>query len=350
VSMNKNKLTASPGDVEEKKRSESEEKLGLEQIITIGKKFRQLGLYMFIWYWFQIYKDGVDFSGLWGFYNNIADHVVNPETVRKQLKMLQAKGLVEERGGKFYPVPLPPDVAVKLFDVERSRVGKRGAATRLRQILYRNQLPFVEEIPRGLKRYVRKIVDTAVQLALQGKREVALDLLVHTLLPVRKTGILWIWRNDEFIYFEKKTMVEGTFHSVKFFVLARLLRELGFHEGVMVWHIYGHEEAKQLIHKIFGKGHLSWPWARSIFYKLKQLGLASEGSQYIIEIEYRNMALLITLCDIYNNLLKEYFEPWFNETKLPPPLSAEKKTKDRYLVIGRQHVKEEIEESYFARW
>jgi len=36
---------------------------------------------------------------------------------------------------------------------------------------------------------------------------VALDLLAHTLLPLRETGILWLWRGDEFIYFEKKTYV-----------------------------------------------------------------------------------------------------------------------------------------------
>jgi len=349
VSMNKNKLTASPGDVEEKKRPESEEKLGLEQIITIGKGFRQLGLYMFIWYWFQIYKDCVDFSRLWKFYNNIADHVVNPETVRKQLKMLENKGLVEEKNGKFYPVPLPSDIAIKMFDVERSKSGKKGATVRFKQTLYRNQLPLVEEVPRSLKYYVEKVVQQAVQLMRRGKREVALDLLAHTLLPLRENGVLWLWRGNEFIYYERKTMAEGTFHSVKFPALADLLKKLGFKEGIKVWHIYGHDEAKQLIRKIFGKGNLSWPWARSLFYKLKQLGLASEGNQYIIEIEYGNMTIFVYLRDIYGNLIKEY-EPWFNENKLPPPLSAEKKNKDRYLVIGRQHIKPENEESYFTRW
>jgi len=332
-------------DVGEKK----SEKVRLEQIIEIGKRFRQLGLYLFIWYWYYQYKDGVDFSRLWCFYNNISEHVVHPETVRKQLRMLQVKGLIEEKNGKYYPVPLPADVVVKMFDVKRSHVGKRGATARLRQILYRNQLPFVEELPKNLKYYVEKVVQLAVQLMRQGKREAALDLSAHTLLPLRESGVLWLWRGDEFIYYERKTMTEGTFHSVKFPALADLLRKLGFKEGVMVWHIYGHEEAKQLIHKIFNKGHLSWPWARSIFYKLKDLGLAEEGGRYIIEIEYRNLALIVALRDVYGNLIKEYHEPWFQETILPPPLS-DSKTKDRYLVLGRQHIKPENEESYFSRW
>jgi len=342
-----NKIGNSSGDVGEKKNVEK--KLGLEQIVDIGKKFRQLGLFMFIWYWYQTYKTGVDLQHLWRFYNNIADHVVSQETVRKQLKMLQAKGLVEERSGKFYPVPLPVDIVIKMFDIERSRAGKTGAVKRIRQILYRNQLPFVEQLPRGLKHYMEKVVQLAVQLTERGKREAALDLLAHTLLPLRESRVLWLWRGDEFIYYERKTMTEGTFHSVKFPALADLLRRLGFKEGVMVWHIYGHDEAKQLIHKIFGRGHLSWPWARSIFYKLKEMGFASEGNQYIIEIEYKNLALIVTLRDIYGNLIKEYLEPWFNELRLPAPLS-DNKGKDRYLVIGKQHVKSENEESYFSRW
>jgi len=340
--VNKNATKEHSGDVGEKK-------LGLEQIIDAGKRFRQLGLYMFIWYWYHTYRSGVDFDKLWRFYNNFSDHVVHPETVRKQLRMLMNKGLVEEKNGKYYPVPLSPDIVIKMFDVKRSYVGKRGATTRLRQIIYREELPLVKELPKSLKYYVEKVVQLAVRLGGQGKREVALDLLIHTLLPVRENDILWLWRGNEFIYFERKTMVEGNFHSVRFPVLANLLRSLGFKEGVMVYHLLGHDKAKDIIRKIFGKGHLSWPWARSVFYKLKEMGFASEGSQYIIELEYRNLALIVTLRDIYGNLIKEYFEPWFNENRLPAPLS-DGKTRDRYLVMGRQHVKEENEESYFSKW
>jgi len=341
--MNISRTRIYSADVGEKK------EIVLKDIVEVGKKFRQLGLYLFIWYWHQTYKDGVDFGKLWRFYNNIADHVVNQETVRKQLKMLQVKGLIEERNGKFYSTLLPSDIVVKLFDVKRSHVGKRGATARLRQIIYREELPLTKELPKGLRHYIKQVTERAAQLAVQGRREAALDLLVHTLLPIRENGGLWLWHNDEFIYYERKVMAEGVFHSVKFPALARLLRELGFREGVMVYHLLGHEEAKDIIHRLFGKGHLSWPWARSIFYKLKQCGLAEEGGRYIIELEYKNLTMIVTLRDIYGNLIKEYFEPWFQETKLPPPLTAEK-TKDRYLVLCRQHIKPENEESYFARW
>jgi len=342
--VNMNKIGSSSGDAGEKKAE-----IELEKIVEVGKKFRQLGLYMFIWYWYYKYKDGVDLSRLWRFYNNIAEHIVSQETVRKQLKMLQAKGLVEEKNGKFYPVLLSADIVAKMFDVERSRAGKTGAVRRVRQVIYRGQLPLVQEMPRSLKYYIERVVQLAVRLARQGKHETTLDLLAHTLLPLRETGILWLWRGDEFIYYERKTMTEGTFHSVKFPTLADLLRKLGFREGVMVHHLLSHEEAKELIHKIFNKGNLGWPWARSIFYKLKESGFVEEGGRYIIELEYVNMAIHVYLKDIYGNLIKEYFESWFQEAKLPPPLSPDKR-KDRYLVLGRQHIKEENEESYFSKW
>jgi len=343
--MNRNKISSA--DVGEKKNTEK--KLGLDQIIDAGKKFRQLGLYLFIWYWYQVYKDGVDFGKLWRFYNNISDHVVSQETVRKQLKMLMSKNLIEERGRKYYPTLLPADIVIKMFDVERSRAGKTGAVKRVRQILYRNQMPFVQEMPKNLKYYVERVVQLAVRLARQGKHETVLDLLVHTLLPLRENAVLWIWKGDEFIYYERKVMSEGVFHSVRFPVLADLLKKLGFKEGVMVYHLLGHDEAKDIIHRLFGKGHLSWPWARSLFYKLKESGFAEEGNRYIIELEYKDMGLAVYLRDIYNSLLKKYLEPWFNEGRLPLPLSDDR-TKVRYLVIGRQHIKPENEESYFTRW
>ena len=46
-----------------------------------------------------------------------------------------------------------------------------------------------------------------------------------------------------FIYYEKNIMVEGSFHSVKFSALSRLLEPLGSQEGVVIYHVLGHKEA-----------------------------------------------------------------------------------------------------------
>lgn len=70
--------------------------------------------------------------------------------------------------------------------------------------------------------------------------------------------------------------------------MAKMLKDLGFEEGIMIGHLKGHDEAARIIKKIFSRGWESWPWARSVFYKLKQLGFAEEGSYYIVELKYEN--------------------------------------------------------------
>jgi len=114
----------------------------------------------------------------------------------------------------------------------------------------------------------------------------------------------------------------------------------------MVEHIRGHDYVKEVIHRLFSKGHLSWPWGRSIFYGLKKLGLADEGTPYIIEILYEEGWLKLILRDLYGNTLKVFEREWSGE--LPPPLSEKRHYKS--VAIGKQHVYAMNESSYFSRW
>ena len=322
----------------------------LKKIVEYGRVHRQLGLYLYLLEKYRETGEGLSLHHLHSFYSKMIGRPIHEETVRRQLKLLINKGLVREEGGAYYPVPLPAEVVVKLFDVKRAEAGRVGAIKRLRQVIYENSLPAVKTLPKSLKYYVETIVEKARKLVEEGKREVALDLVVHTLLPLRENGVLWLWRGDEFIYYEKKTMNEGIFHCVRFPALSKLLQELGFQEGIMVHHVLGHDEASDIIRKIFGKGYLSWPWARSVFYGLKRMGLAEEGSYYILELEYRDIMIYLYLRDYpFYNLIKAYSLPWRGSDGLPPPLSVEK-PKVRYPVIGKQHIKEENEGSYFSRW
>ena len=327
------------GDVGEKKST-------LERIIEVGKRNRQLGLYLYIVLYYSQYREGVDFGKLHRFYNAIAGRVVTEGTVSRQLDMLESKGLVEERGGRYYPRVLDLEAAVSLFDRERSKAGRVGAIARLRKELMLKVNPrLVEiEIPKNLKHYVEKVVRRAAELAEKGRRLEALDLVVHTLLPIRETGILWLWWRDLFIYFEPKC--KPSLHSVRAPLVSELLRKLGFEEGIMIDHIKGHEEASKMIHKLFGKGHLSWPWSRSIFYGLKKLGLAEEGPSYIVELLYEDGWLKLILRDLYGNTIKIFEKEWSGE--LPPPLSEKRHYKS--VAIGKQHVYEPNEEGYFSRW
>ena len=79
-----------------------------------------------------------------------------------------------------------------------------------------------------MKRYTVMIIRKAKELIRRGKREIALDLLVHTLLSIREPGVLWLWHGDEFIYFERKSFEQGSLHCAKFPALSNLLKDLGF--------------------------------------------------------------------------------------------------------------------------
>ena len=318
----------------------------LEEIIRFGKSNRQLGLYLFIYWYYAQYKNGIEFRKLWRFYNNIANHAVHENTVRKQLQLLQNKGLIEIRNNRIYPKVKDLEAVIDLFDFKRSRAGKRGALKRLRRTLRLRLHPESEqlEVPKSLDYYVRRILSIAGRLIREGRRWEALDLIVHTLLPVRETGVLWLWRRDEFIYFEPKA--KPSVHCVRFSALARALKKLGFEEGIMVDHIKGHKNARDIIHKIFGKGNLSWPWGRSVFYGLKKYKLASEGRNYIVEFFWRNGLLKLVLMDYYGNTLAIYEKEW--RDRPPEPLSN--RTYYKTVAVGKQHIYEENENNYFSRF
>jgi len=327
-------------DIGEKKRSI------LDEILRFGRSNRQLGTYLFIYYWYARYKNGVDFRRLWRFYNNIAGHIVHENTVRKQLKQLENKGLIEVKDNRVYPKVKDLDAIIDLFDFKRSKAGKRGAMKRLRKVLKLRTSPELEEldITRNLEYYVKRVLSIASKLVFEGKRWEALDLIAHTLLPIRETGVLWLWRRDEFIYYERKA--KPSVRCVRFLALSEALKRLGFEEGIMVDHIKGHKYVKEIIHKLFAKGNLSWPWSRSVFYGLKKYELASEGSNYIIEFFYKNGLLKILLKDYYGNLLAIYEKEW--QGRPPEPLANRNYYK--VMAVGKQHIYEENESGYFDRW
>jgi len=317
-----------------------------ESVVEVGRrKSRQLGLYLYICWWRSVHGDGPSFQDIYRYYCKIAGHRVHPHTVRKQLRLLEVKGLVKERGSRYYPLIGDLSAALTLFDLNRSKAGKIGGMARFRQCIRASTGEELDiKIPENLRYYATKVVEKVVELAEKGKREVALDLVCHTLLPLRENGVLWVWWGDSFIYYEPKAKPE--LHSVKTQLVARLLKELGFEEGIMIDHIKGHEESSKIIHRLFGKGHLSWPWGRSIFYGLKKLGLAGEGEQYIIELFYEDGWLKVILKDLYGNTIKIFEKEWSGE--LPPPLSEKRHYKS--VAIGKQHVYAMNESSYFSRW
>ncbi len=248
---------------------------------------------------------------------------------------------MKKKGEKYYCLVDPREVT-DLFDVERSKAGKIGATIRHMKLKSKS----LKTSP-GLSYYTKQVVEKAKEIIRKGKRATALDLLAHTLLPLRENEILWLWHNDLFIYYTPKTGQK--FRAVKSKEVAELLRKLGFSEGIMILHVLGHKEASKIIHRIFSRGPYSWPWARSISYGLKELGLLEEiNTLYKLQLKRVGTKIELILWNLYTKeILAQYIINWNHET--PEPL------KNRSYVIatilGKQHIKKEIEiNSYFSKW
>ncbi len=117
----------------------------------------------------------------------------------------------------------------------------------------------------------------------------------------------------------------------------------------MILHVLGHKEASKIIRRIFSRGPYSWPWARSISYGLKELGLLREVVGLCrIQLKRLNNRIELMLWDLYTKkLLAQYTINWKHET--PEPLRNK-----QYViatVLGKLHVRKEIEENnYFSKW
>ncbi|MEM4592526.1 MAG: hypothetical protein QW196_03925 [Sulfolobales archaeon] len=327
-------------EIERKTRTRLEK--DLEKIVKVGRRHRQLGIYVYL-----LEKGQATFEEIYTMYNMFSRHRVEPETVRTQLRFLKVKGLVIEKNGIYRAVQVPVEALPGLFDYKRSRAGRLGASNTLMKYLYRKEdieLPAVDNINPKLRKKLRQVIDTVKELIEKGDRYTALDLLAHTLLPVRKTGVLWCWFKDTFIYYERKIMTEGCFHSVRFPALASLLKELGFTEGLMIDHIVG--DSRRYLKKIFGIEN-TYPYSRSIFYGLKKLGLTEEGPQYLVEMQYVGGEIVVVVKDLYGNVLQVFRREWTSSP--PPPLEKEG---DRKIAVslGVQHVYAPNEGSYFSRY
>jgi len=314
----------------------------IDEILSIGRRHHQLGIYLYL-----LKKGQATLKEIHRIYNTFSGHRVTADTVKTSLRFLKAKGLVVEKDGIYTPIEVPKESLYFLFDIKRSRAGRIGAERSLIHNLYRKEdieLPSVRGINPNLRRKIQQVVETARDLVEKGDRATALDLVVHTLLPVRRTGVLWLWWGDVFIYYERKVMTAGCFHSVRFPTLAKLLKELGFTEGLMVDYILG--SSRRYLRDIFGEEN-TYPYSRSIFYNLKKLGLVEPGPQYLLELQYLRNEILFTVKDIHGNLLQLFRREWIGNP--PPPLEKEGDRKVA-IALGVQHIYQPNESSYFSKF
>jgi len=302
------------------------------------KTSNQFALYLYLYY-----RKKASLNTLYRIYCEIVGRRVRLATLRKQLKILEERYKVVKREDSYYIPLLPPEELLQVIDVKRSRAGKKGALKRILNI-YRKLEQL--QIPRNLAYYTSKVYEEMQKLLRKGDRTVALDLLVHTYLPLRENEVVWLWKGNEFIYWDNKNKTFRCLYSEE---LSKLLKKLGYSEGIMIWHILGHERATKVIRKLFGKGHLDWPWSRSIAYGLMLLGILKEGSYYRVEVMYKEGYLHLLLKDYYTGYpIQEYSIRW-GHSQLPSPLSKQTKYY-KGLALGVAHTNPKNDESYFSRW
>ncbi len=168
----------------------------VEDRYKLLKKLRKLAKEVsiqFALYYYIYARRGVTLHQLYRVYCELAGRAVRLSTVRKQLAMLERKGLARRSGDKYIAL-IEPEEAITVFDTKRSRTGKKRA---LKRVLNLHRKSVELEIPQNLTYYVSKVYKEVQKLLRKGDSTAALDLLVHTYLPLRKTDVLWLWRGNK---------------------------------------------------------------------------------------------------------------------------------------------------------
>ena len=317
-----------------------------QQVSASTKKLRDLAQQttnQFALYYYIYIKGKTTLHQLYKTYMEIAGKRVRLATLRKQLKILEERYKAVRKEGEYYIPLLQPELLLQVIDIKRSKAGKRGA---LKRILNIHRKPDQLQIPRNLAYYVVKVHEEVQKLLRKGDRTAALDLLVHTYLPLRENEVLWLWKGNEFIYWDNKNKTFRCLYSEE---LSKLLQRLGYTPGLMVWHILGHKRATKIIDRIFGKGYLNWPWSRSICYGLMLLELIREGNYYRIETRYEDGYLQFILREYYTGYLLQQYRLRWSHDHVPLPLTKEKPYY-KGLALGVPHTNPKNDESYFSRW
>jgi len=255
-------------------------------------------------------------------YEALLGRRISNGTVGDLLSRLLKKGLLVKIGDKYcFNKKLDLETAETIIDIKRATNGIKGAeasstkSTRSRK-----------EITSKLPKSVEKVLIKASELIKEDYWR-ATDLVAHTLIGVRETGIWLLWLGDYFIYRESKSEFLHYFISKS---LAELLKSIGLKEGFMYRHV--NSPAKDLIRVLYR----SYANARRLHYLLKEYGWFEYEEPLILELSSDTDSLYIAVKKLYTGEAL---------MKIGEPADSVKK----YLVYPGEHVDEENEETYFHR-
>ena len=304
-------------------------------LLSLGRRlYYEKGPSYTIW-WFlkQVYTKRrrlVKFRDIYKFHQAIAG-VKSKNATWKILKRLELYGLIEDINGWYKPVILDESFVKGSIDWKRVRTrdqvigsGAKGQSAK----------KVVEELPKP----VQRVVAVARQLIEQGEKWRAVDLLAHTLLGIRQTGILVARKDDAFIYYEEKT---SKMHMVKSNKLAEIFEQLGIHDEFLALHC--EHEADNIIRRMYGSHDV----ARRIHYLLKEQGWFRYPSEHYYYRYFEDLVSKTWCIIIYvrrGNTLEEVWR--IQQEQQQEGLMIQKRAG---AIVTREHVKEENEETYFNR-
>jgi hypothetical protein len=254
----------------------------LRRALEAARIHRGLGIYLYLLSRGSAFLDEVA-----EFYRKASGSLENARVnAMTQLRILERKGLVR-RVGKDRWAAIYVDGYEAMFDVRKSRAVMISWARRDARDLLGIGIEAVERDGEAFKKRVltraERVRRYAERLAGKGYLDSALDLIAHTLLGVRKTGVLWAWLpGDIFIYYEGKT---GFFHAVQSSYVGDILRGLGIGHGILAWHTSRNDISHRIVKTLFH----SFPEARRVAEGLWELGLIRGLPPMLVKI-YRDYA------------------------------------------------------------
>ncbi len=257
-------------------------------------------------------------------YEALVGHRISNGTVGDLLSRLLRKGLLVRIGSNYcFNEKLDLETAKTVIDVKRALNGIKGARTSGTR-----SISLSKEFNLQPPRSVKKVLHIASELIKENYWK-AVDLIAHTLIGVRETGVWFLWVRDYFIYGERKSRFLHYFRSQP---LSELLKSIGLREGFMYEHV--DNTAKDLIKRLYH----SYTNARRLHYLLKERGWFEYSEPLILELSSGTGSLYIAVKKLFAD-----------EVVVKVGNTSRRNHVKRYLIYPGEHVDEENELTYFYR-
>jgi hypothetical protein len=317
----------------------------LKRALEAARIHRGLGIYFYL-----LSRGSASLDEVAEFYRKASGSLENARAnAMTQLRILERKGLARRVGDRW--IAIERNDYEDLFDVSRSRAAVISWARRDLRDLLGMSIRAIERDEEVFRKRVlaraEKVKKYAERLAGKGYLDSALDLIAHTLLGVRKTGVLWAWLpGDIFIYYEGKT---GFFHAVQSSYVGDILRRLGIGNGILAWHTGGDDKSHWIVKHLFH----SFPEARSVAQGLWELGLIRGAPPIWIKI-YRGYvnggeAIFFAAYRQESSGLIPIASYWIASEMIRDPKPLNNRREISASTLGVRHVDEENAEPYHSR-